>query len=383
MHCRLGAAQCGAWRATSRPARPGARGRSTAPRAAPPGGAAAPAAVELELAEGSSLQSVCKQLDAILAGAAEGGIAVEQQAVALAQAAMARGVFKAFGRGQQVPKRIYTIEELRLNRIEPAKLLSPTDESLNAVRNAAQGAAAAGLAALAFFAGFSKVFGVLVAASFLLVADQVANAGGGEALLVDSLGRVLSPNYGARVTLHEAGHFLVAYLVGLLPRDFTLSSADAFMRHRALNVQAGCQFCDGGFDGEVAAGRLSSTSLDRYSCVALAGVVTEYLRYGQAEGGVGDVAQLDRLLRALQFTQKKADGQVRWAVLNVAAMLRRHAGLHDALADAMAAGRSIGECVALIEGALAAQPDLLAPEGAASGGSAAASAASDGEASDA
>lgn len=30
------------------------------------------------------------------------------------------------------------------------------------------------------------------------------------------------------------------------------------------------------------------------------GVVTEYLRFGQAEGGVGDVAQLDRLLRALQ-----------------------------------------------------------------------------------
>jgi hypothetical protein len=27
-----------------------------------------------------------------------------------------------------------------------------------------------------------------------------------------------------------------------------------------------------------------------------------------------------------QFTQKKADGQVRWSVLNVAALLRRHAG---------------------------------------------------------
>jgi hypothetical protein len=35
-------------------------------------------------------------------------------------------------------------------------------------------------------------------------------------------------------------------------------------------------------------------------CVALAGVVTEYLRFGQAEGGVGDVAQLDRLFAALQ-----------------------------------------------------------------------------------
>jgi hypothetical protein len=52
-----------------------------------------------------------------------------------------------------VPKRIYTIEELRLNRLQPEKLLSPSDVSLNTVRNIAQGAAAAGLVALAYFAG--------------------------------------------------------------------------------------------------------------------------------------------------------------------------------------------------------------------------------------
>jgi hypothetical protein len=33
---------------------------------------------------------------------------------------------QAFGRGLQVPKRIYTIDELRLNKVEPEKLLSPT-----------------------------------------------------------------------------------------------------------------------------------------------------------------------------------------------------------------------------------------------------------------
>ena len=37
----------------------------------------------------------------------------------------------------------------------------------------------------------------------------------------------------------------------------------------------------------------------RYSCVALAGVVTEYLRFGQAEGGLGDVQQLDSMFKAL------------------------------------------------------------------------------------
>ena len=50
----------------------------------------------------------------------------------------------------------------------------------------------------------------------------------------------------------------------------------------------------------MASGTLSSASLDRYSSVALAGVATEYVRFGQAEGGLNDIQQLDGLLRALQ-----------------------------------------------------------------------------------
>ena len=138
-----------------------------------------------------------------------------------------------------------------------------------------------------------------------------------------------------------------------MPKAYTLSSLDAFSRYRALNVQAGTTFCDTAFEAEVASGRLTSSTLDRYACVALAGVVTEYLRFGQAEGGVGDVAQLDRLMRALSFTQKKADGQVRWAVLNVVTLLRRHARVQDALAAAMRRGSSVGGCIEVIERELA------------------------------
>jgi hypothetical protein len=136
--------------------------------------------------------------------------------------------------------------------------------------------------------------------------------------------------------------------------------------------------------------------------VALAGVVTEYLRFGQAEGGVrgsgpgwlaaallsctprgwgavrsvvvlrpllparteqawrpplpqvGDIMQLDGMFRGLGFTQMKADGEVRWAVLNVAQLLRQHQALHDDLAQAFVEGRSSGQCIALIELQLAA-----------------------------
>ncbi len=41
--------------------------------------------------------------------------------------------------------------------------------------------------------------------------------------------------------------------------------------------------------------------------------------------------------------------QVRWAVLNDAALLRAHKGLHERLATLMSNGASVGTCVALIE----------------------------------
>lgn len=38
----------------------------------------------------------------------------------------------------QVPKRAYTLEELRLNKIEPIKFLAPEDKTLNRVRTILQ-----------------------------------------------------------------------------------------------------------------------------------------------------------------------------------------------------------------------------------------------------
>ncbi|KAL4371642.1 uncharacterized protein DS421_6g188830 [Arachis hypogaea] len=43
---------------------------------------------------------------------------------------------------------------------------------------------------------------------------------------------------------HEADHFLVAYVVGILPKGYNLSSLDAFKKEGSLNVQAGTAFVD-------------------------------------------------------------------------------------------------------------------------------------------
>lgn len=45
-------------------------------------------------------------------------------------------------------------------------------------------------------------------------------------------------------------------------------------------------------------------------------------------------------------------------MLNVVSLLRRHAAVQDQLADAMERGGSVGECIAVIEKALAGSEDV-------------------------
>ena len=63
---------------------------------------------------------------------------------------------------------------------------------------------------------------------------QVANRGGLEALALDAAAHAVFAGYGQRIAAHEAAHFLVAYLLGLLPKRYTLSSLDAFQRSALL-----------------------------------------------------------------------------------------------------------------------------------------------------
>lgn len=62
----------------------------------------------------------------------------ERGALQLVTELKTRKLIRGFGGAQQVPKRAYTLEELRLNKIEPQQYLSPVDETLNSVRTGLQ-----------------------------------------------------------------------------------------------------------------------------------------------------------------------------------------------------------------------------------------------------
>ena len=78
------------------------------------------------------------QLADLQAALSREGDDAQAAAVALAEQLRASGLLRAFGAAAQVPKRAYSLAELRLNNIYTEKFLAPSDETLNGVRNVAQ-----------------------------------------------------------------------------------------------------------------------------------------------------------------------------------------------------------------------------------------------------
>ncbi|XP_020277175.1 uncharacterized protein LOC109851453 [Asparagus officinalis] len=261
------------------------------------------------------------------------------------------GGLRCFGAARQVPQRLYTLDELKLNGIDTSSFLSPVDVTLGSIERNLQFAAVLGGLSAWFAFGLSQlqILYISVGLLFLWSVDLISFDGGVRNLILDTIGHNLSQKYHNRVIQHEAGHFLIAYLLGILPKGYTLSSLEAFIKDQSLNVQAGTAFVDLEFVEEIDAGKVSAKMLNSFSCIALAGVATEYLLFGYSEGGLADIYKLDSLLKSLGFTQKKADSQVRWAVLNTVLLLRRHERARSKLAEAMASGKSVGYCIDVIE----------------------------------
>lgn len=183
--------------------------------------------------------------------------------------------------------------------------------------------------------------------------------GGGIALLVDqvvlrgalfeSVYRVLFPGYAEKVVKHEAAHFLVSYLQGLPVRGFVLSAPEAL--RAGIPGQAGTMFFDERMYREFQSGRLTSATIDRYSCVLMAGIAGEAIAFGEAEGGASDVSALLQLLTSLQppWAEQSVRAQARWAVLQAIMLIRENMTAYTELTDAMRARKPLGDCIECIE----------------------------------
>lgn len=111
------------------------------------------------------------------------------------------GGLRCFGAARQVPQRIYSLEELKLNGIDASSFLAPVDTTLDSIERSLQIAGIlGGLAAWAIF-GFSQaqILYISVGLLFLWSVDLISFNGGVKNLVLDTIGHSFSQKYHQRV----------------------------------------------------------------------------------------------------------------------------------------------------------------------------------------
>ena len=79
------------------------------------------------------------------------------------------------------------------------------------------------------------------------------------------------------------------------------------------------------------------------------GLVAETLRFGDSKGGAADLIIASEILRITQIRPSDREGSLRWAVMKALILLRLYRNSLDSLACAMMEGKSIGDCIKIIE----------------------------------
>eukprot|EP01039_Chlorochromonas_danica_P002681 gene2681-2930_t len=166
----------------------------------------------------------------------------------------------------------------------------------------------------------------------------------------ESVYRALAPEYKKKVINHEAGHFLIAYLLGLPIRAVATSAFDA-LKYPEIKGQAGTIFFDAKMAEEIASGKLTRKSLDRLSVVLMAGIAAEAAIFGNSEGGIADEQALISALTSVSppWNILRIQSQARWGVLQAISLIQEHRAAFDALAKALEEGKGVGDAVRAIE----------------------------------
>jgi len=170
-----------------------------------------------------------------------------------------------------------------------------------------------------------------------------------------------SPDRQERVLRHEAGHFLLAHLFEIPIEGYALDAWESlrqgqpgdggvrFDLESSFRERVESLDRDGTASATSSEGTISRRWVDRAAMVLMAGIAAEELFYEQSIGGDNDRAQLQSMLRALQFNPVAGRQRERWAILQAKSTLDRHRDAYDALVEAMGARASVADCQAAID----------------------------------
>lgn len=175
--------------------------------------------------------------------------------------------------------------------------------------------------------------------------DAFSLQGKGGTLFLDWIAG-FSPEHRERIVHHEAGHFLVAHLVGIPVTGYTLSAWEA-LKHRQPG-QGGVTFDDQELASQLERGTISAQMLDRYCTIWMAGIAAETLVYDNAEGGSDDKSKLVAVLTGLKFSASAYEQKQRFCTLQAKTLLQENWSAYQALVNAMRQRTAVAECISVI-----------------------------------
>jgi hypothetical protein len=165
--------------------------------------------------------------------------------------------------------------------------------------------------------------------------------------------RARSPKYRERVSYHEAGHFLVAHVLGFKVVKYAIagivgrSLGEILADENFTGIEGGVEIetTDVNSSGNLST-NLSANLLDRYSTLYMAGIAAEQLMCeGETEGGIDDMQRLRQAISLLPNPMT----QERWALLNARNLLSDRRSVLIKLAEKMLNGATVEDCCQTID----------------------------------
>lgn len=180
-------------------------------------------------------------------------------------------------------------------------------------------------------------FAILAIATF----DSWSLSGRGGTLFLDLIGG-FSREYRERILHHEAGHFLVAYALGVPVTGYTLSAWEALKQKQ--KGFGGVTFDDIELLSQLEKGTITTRVLERYYTIWMAGIAAENLVYSDAHGGADDKSKIMTVLKSLGCSQSTCNQKQRLSILQAKTLLENNFTAYQALVDTMRERCSVEEC---------------------------------------
>ncbi|MGK7877341.1 MAG: ATP-dependent Zn protease [Xenococcaceae cyanobacterium] len=178
----------------------------------------------------------------------------------------------------------------------------------------------------------------------LATIDTLSWENKGVTLLLDSLS---SGQHRKRVVLHEAGHFLAAYFLGIPITGYTLTAWEALKQGQP--GLGGVIFDTKALSEKAFDGTEMPLILDRFCTVWMAGIAAETLVYSNANGGGEDRQKIKDALMSAGLSERVYQQKERWALLQAKNLIEKYQESYEALVKAMEERASVEECCRVIQ----------------------------------